>query len=200
MLPRPVELHNPRCVGACAPDDCIADLEALCRSVASAHSRGGVRIGGHLEPTRQVGDSDREDLVAFLIAAAWQASTRYSGKGRLAGFIVQRLHWGVTDWKRQTFGSNRWRPLPDLVAYDPTLHDQAHYDDESTNDSELDVDALSPAARFALENIIRPIVERDETQVSYARRMGVPASRVGKAFSVVRAELEALELEPTNRQ
>jgi hypothetical protein len=106
----------------------------------------------------------------------------------------------VTNWKRETFGSDRWRPLPELVAYDAGVHDQVHHDDEAANAHEIDVDALSPAARFALENVVRPLVANGETMVSFSRRMGVPTSRVGKAFLLVRAELEALELEPTNRQ
>lgn len=150
-----------------------------------------------------ISDSAFEDLVDFLIGHGYEAARKYNGHGRLNGYVLSILHFRATDWTRHEFGSTRdGRRRLTFEPYDAELHDRPGDDDDPSDVAgrELDADALSAEGRGLLENIIRPIVASGETQVGYAGRMGVPVSRVVTAFRVVRAELEALELEPTNRQ
>jgi DNA-directed RNA polymerase specialized sigma24 family protein len=197
MLPRPLALHQAPCLGdRCEPGHCVEDIERLVMSVIHAHIRGGTRNtdgmqGGGGWLTRDLED----ELRAYLIGEVWLASSRFDGRGRLAGWCVSTAHRRVVDFLRKELGSARYgqvRPQP--IELNLEAHDTAATWDEYPHEQNgrlIDVEALSPKARFAFENVVKPITEHDETETGISRRMGVPTSRVTKAFTVVRGELEA---------
>jgi hypothetical protein len=125
-------LHQPGCDSRrCKADECIADVEKLARSVISAHERAGVKRNGRLDrPGMTLTESDREDLLAYLIAEAWKASQRFQpvddgrGTNRLAGYVVKTLHFRLVDWVRATKGSTRYpnsRIVATLVPLTPSI-------------------------------------------------------------------------------
>jgi DNA-directed RNA polymerase specialized sigma24 family protein len=80
---------------------------------------------------------DREDLVAHLVATAWQLSLGYDHGDpryppRFSVYVTPILRNRVVDWQRQRFGRTRWvfkdrvveRKLPQLVSFDDPEHDQ----------------------------------------------------------------------------
>jgi hypothetical protein len=71
------------------------DLEAVSRAVAGAYLR---RIGAHLRAHQ------REDLLAYLVAAAWQISERFDPKRNddFEGYLTALLSRRPTDWYRLT--------------------------------------------------------------------------------------------------
>jgi hypothetical protein len=114
MLLQAVALHSPNCRGACAPGDCVQDLEAFCSSIRAAHFGIGVRRSdGSTNGQLSLSSADAEDVLGYLVSRAWELSLRFNsrddGRGttRLGGFLAQRLHWACTDWTRRRFGSTR---------------------------------------------------------------------------------------------
>lgn len=203
-------LHQPGCDGRrCVPDECIADVEKLARSVISAHERGGVKRNSSLDRRGMTFTaSEREDLLAYLIVEAWKARQRFragdDGRrpgNRLGGYVVKTLHFRLIDWVRLACGSTRYPAgliVAELVEYRPELHDAAHYDEyEGLSDGrEIDVEALSDEGRAALAMVLPLFGDEPLSQVELAARLGVPQGRVAKGVSLVRRELELQGLAP----
>ncbi len=86
MLPRPLVVHG-------------ADLERLARA---AIRDAGLRLSWDRE----------EDLLAELIAAAWELSERHDElryPGQFPAGCYRRLRLRVIDWIRKTEGRTRWQ-------------------------------------------------------------------------------------------
>ena len=93
----------------------IADTEAFCAQI--------IHRGHH-----QLGHHQREDLLAYLIATAWEISQRWDPTASTVPFSVWALHilrCRVNDWDRSRYRTT-WktkhktytRPRPELVSYD----------------------------------------------------------------------------------
>jgi hypothetical protein len=195
LLSDVLTLHQPGCDGHdCKADECIHDLEALCRTVLMAHLGAGVRKGGRLSgPTEPLTDAEFDDALSFLLMTGWELAQKFRG-GRLAGYVASFLFMRVVDWRRTTQrGYGRWGPLPLYVEYDPRAHDGSvlHYDAYAELDDgrEIDVEAMSAEGRAALE-LIRPLFAEELSQRELAARLGVPQGRVAKSVVIVRRELE----------
>jgi DNA-directed RNA polymerase specialized sigma24 family protein len=200
MLAGVLTLHDPSCSVECRPAYCIADVEKLARSVISAHERAGSKRSGRLDrPGMTLTASDREDLLAHLIAEAWRASQRFRpdddgrGTNRLAGYVVKTLHFRLVDWVRATKGSTRYpnsRIVATLVPLTPSIEERLtpFLDPEHDDSPALDLEAAPVGTREALE-LIQPLLDGEPlTQAQLAVRGGVPAGQVQKAVRLVREE------------
>ncbi len=208
MLSRPLALHNPNCRGLCAPADCIQDVEKLAQSVLSAHERAGVKRNGCLDrPGMTLTESDREDLLAYLIAEAWKASQRFDsrddgrGSNRLAGFVVWTLHKRLIDWVRVRFGSTRYpgsRLVATLVPLTPSIEKRipAWLDPEPDVDGDYGLGPMPDETRAAFTLIEPLIADASLSQAQLAVRGGVSTGRVGKALRLVREEATRQGLAP----
>jgi hypothetical protein len=196
MLPRALALHSPNCRGACAPGECVQDLEAFCGSIRAAHFGAGVKRGdGSIDGHLALSGSDRDDLLAFLLGRAWELSQRFNavddGRGttRLGGFLAQRLHFACTDWTRKRFGSTRYGPIAVFTpTADPELHiTDVWLDDYDDGDYGLDLDAAPAGTREALE-LIRPLIDDETVTNAQAAEMAhVKPQQVTRALTQVRA-------------
>jgi hypothetical protein len=133
--------------------DCT-DTEALCQAIIA---KAGLDLRPH----------QRDDLLAFLIATAWELSLRYeAGRGSttsFTGWATTNLRLRITDWFRQEYGRTRYsfsdrkyeRPQPQLLSLDddqlaipqPTIH----LDSERDSDADL-LRILAPRDRPALRS------------------------------------------------
>jgi hypothetical protein len=199
MLAGVLTLHDPSCSGECRPAYCIADLESLCRSVLNDHLVAGVKRRGRISgPTSPLTPSQYDDCLVFLLGTGWELAQKFNGRGRLAGYVQSFLFMRVVDWRRRTFGNSRYGPAPQFVEYDPRQHDTVHWDRKLNGGREIDVEALTPEARAALE-LIRPLYGAEPvTQQELAARLGCPVGRVSKGAALVRRELELQGLAPMN--
>jgi hypothetical protein len=172
---------RPPCKGECDPRDCVLDAERLVSSVVERHLGGGTkRRDGKLQGGGGwLSLDDEDDLRAYLLTEVWEASVRFNGNGRLAGYCVWIAHKRVIDWLRHRFGSTRMKPRPELVPFDPQLHDIASTVDEYPSDENgrhLDRAALSPKALDQLA-LLELVIETDDGSVtSTARELGVANS------------------------
>jgi DNA-directed RNA polymerase specialized sigma24 family protein len=177
----------------------VRDVEAFCGDVIKKFTRGE-RVAHKPGTDAFLSAADKDDLLAYLLAASWQAWLKFRpdddgrGTNRFSGFLVWTLHRRVVDFLRLTKGSTRYPKglvVTELVEYRPGLHDAVHYDDyEGLSDGrEIDVEAMSVEGRAALA-LVRPLFDDEElTQGKLAARLGVPPGRVAKGVSLVRREL-----------
>jgi DNA-directed RNA polymerase specialized sigma24 family protein len=202
MLAGVLTLHDPSCTGECRPACCIADVEKLARSVLSAHERGGVKRNGGLDrPGMTLTESDREDLLAYLVSTAWQLSQRFDGRGRLAGYVVQTLHRRVVDWVRVRFGSTRYpssKIVATLVPLTSSVEQRlAPFLDPEFDDGDcgLDLEA-APEAREALE-LLQPLIDDETVTIAQAAaRAHVTPNQITHAAAHVRAAARQQGLAP----
>jgi DNA-directed RNA polymerase specialized sigma24 family protein len=197
MLTGVLTIHDPSCSGRCPPAYCIADLEALCRSVLNDHLGVGVKKRGRISgPTSPLTHSQYDDALGFLIGTGWELAQRFNGRGRLAGYVQSFLFMRIIDWRRRTSGNARYGPPPQFVEYNPWQHDSVHWDPDLNGGREIEVEAMSAEAQKALE-LLRPLSE-DETLTlgQLAVRGGVTTGRVSKALRLVREEARRQGLEP----
>jgi DNA-directed RNA polymerase specialized sigma24 family protein len=191
-----LSLHQAGCDGRhCVPDKCIADVEKLARSVLSAHERGGVKRNGSLDrPGMTLTESDREDLLAYLVSTAWQLAQKFEpGRGRLAGYVVQNLHRRLIDWTRVRFGSARYpssKIVAVLVTLTPEIEERfAPFLDPEFDDGDcgLDLDAAPAGTREALE-LLQPLIDDETVTIAQAAdRARVKPGEVTQALVLVRA-------------
>lgn len=91
--------------------DGIQNIEALCTRCA----------GNYLSQRQATLPTDAfEDLVSYLMLAAWTEAARYrsvGGTSSLNGFISTRLAFRCTDWYRSRFGRSRL-PKPVILSLD----------------------------------------------------------------------------------
>ena len=116
----------------------IADTEALAASIVHG---SGLELSFH----------DREDLLAFLVATAWQLSLVYEPGGiSFSSWAGTTLRRRLVDWQRQRFGRTRWqfagrsyeRARPQLVSLDDSERDQLGDDHAAVGgDPEVDCDS-----------------------------------------------------------
>jgi hypothetical protein len=92
----------------------VRDVEALCAQVVQ---RSGLTLSYH----------EREDLLAYLLAVAWETSTRFEpGRIRFSIFVTRTLRFRTVDWVRTYRGRSKWafkdstyeRPRVQLVSLD----------------------------------------------------------------------------------
>jgi hypothetical protein len=192
MLAGVLTLHDPSCSGSCRPAYCIADLEALCRSVLNDHLLAGVKKGGRISgPTSPLTLSQYDDALAFLVGTGWELAQRFNGRGRLAGYVQSFLFLRIVDWRRATGGSTRYGTPLQFVEYDPRQHDGVHWDPD-LNGGRIDVEAMSAEGREALAMVTPLFGDEPLSQAELAGRLGVPQGRVSKGVSLVRRELQEL--------
>jgi DNA-directed RNA polymerase specialized sigma24 family protein len=175
----------------------VEDVESFCRSVLTEHLATGVRkaSGGSTGPS-SLADHDYEDALAYLVVEAWRASVKFDGRGRFSGYLVQRLHRRIVDWKRERFGSTRYasRPVIELTDQDRDL--VAELTDLSgpevldlVNSAELTL-----RSRRTLERVVLPIVFEGRSVEDYAERSGKPVTQINREVAALRRELEQKEL------
>jgi DNA-directed RNA polymerase specialized sigma24 family protein len=181
----------------------VGDLVAFCGSVRVAHLGVGVkRSDGTVNGQLTLSSADREDLTAYLIGRAWELSQRFDGRGRLAGFLTQRLHFACTDWTRARFGSTRWGPVAVFTpTADPGVYVTGTWLDAEFDDSDaLDLEAAPAGTREALE-LIRPLIDGETESVKQiAERAQVEPSQVTNALALVRAAARRQGLEPDDEE
>lgn len=168
----------------CRPAYCIADLESLCRSVLNDHLVAGVKKRGRISgPTSPLTLSQYDDALVFLIGAGWELAQRFNGRGRLAGFVQSFLFMGIVDWRRQTFGSSRYGPVPVFTSTATPEADRAEawLDPEFDDGSVLDRREMSAETLEAFE-LVWPLVDEPLlTHGDLAARGGVTTGRVARA-------------------
>jgi DNA-directed RNA polymerase specialized sigma24 family protein len=179
MLAERLELHAPQCSGdsdcGCHP---ILDLAAFVQAVVDAHfTAGAKRRNGTLSGAPWLSRDDEEDLHQYLLVEAWACARMFDGRGRLNGFVLQRLHFRCTDWTRRRFGSTRYHARPEFVSFDDRLHDSATYDDVDRIEDgrHIDRDTLSPRARSQLA-LLELVVETGRQLKEVAEELGVSPS------------------------
>lgn len=105
------------------------DIETLAHRAAENWQRKHTRLN----------ETDTEDLIAYLVAAAWELSTRYQpGPGRADRFdqyAYPLLTLRCTDWLRQSEGRTRWQFAGHTHERPPreqplSLDQPAHPDDQ----------------------------------------------------------------------
>ena len=179
QLPSVIALHDPtQC--DCGPDPrrCITDLEAFCRAILNDHMAIGARTktGGYTG-SFQLSPYDLEECVGDLISEAWDAARKFDGRGRLAGWVTTNMHWRITDWKRNRYGSTRYGRAPieltdherDLVA---TIVD-------FTGPEVLDLIRLvEEPHKTTLERIVIPVVFGVKTFEDYSDDSGLPLADI----------------------
>jgi hypothetical protein len=195
MLSRPLALHNPNCRGICVAGDCIEDVEAFAAAVLERFNRGervGHQPGSHAFQSA----ADKEDALAFLIEACWQAWLDFDPNddgrhaNKLGGYAIWILHRRHTDWLRKRYGSTRYGPVPVFTpTADPEVHiTQAHLDSQYEGGYEdvLDLEA-SPDVREAL-GLIRPLIDDETVTIAQAAEQAhVKLHQVTRALTLVRA-------------
>jgi hypothetical protein len=196
MLPRALALHNPNCRGACAPGDCVQDLEAFCGSIRAAHFQIGAKRGdGSIDGQLSLSSADADDVLAFLVSRAWELSRSFNavsdsrGLTRLAGYLSQRLHWAATDWTRKRFGSTRYGPVAVFTpTADPEVHvTETRLDTPYEGDYEDVLDLDMPGLREAVE-LLRPLLDDETVTITQAaERSHVKPHEVARALTQVRA-------------
>jgi len=95
----------------------VDDVERFCRQLINRQRRGG--YGGH----------DYEELLAWLIEAAWLLSERYDPSRGATFATFARGSLRVANWEREHFGRTVWkfkdrtyiRPRPTFVPLDDGL-------------------------------------------------------------------------------
>jgi hypothetical protein len=208
MLSERFAIHSANCHGFCAPGECIQDVEKLAQSVLLAHERAGVKRNGRLDrPGMTLSESDREDLLSFLVATAWEASQRFHpnddgrGTNRLAGYVVWTLHRRLVDWVRQRFGSTRYpnsRIVATLVPLTPAIEERMtpFLDPELGDSDALDLEA-APAGTAAALALLQPWLDGEVGTVAQAAELAhVKPYQVTNAFALVRAAARQQGLEP----
>jgi hypothetical protein len=210
MLAGVLTLHNPNCRGACAPNDCVQDLEAFCGSIRAAHFGVGVkRSNGSIDGQLTLSSADADDVLAYLLSRAWELSKRFrpgdDGRGscsRLGGFLAQRLHFAATDWTRRRFGATRYGPVP---TFSPAAHPEVHItetwvDPELDDSDALDLDAAPPGTAQAL-SLLQPLLDGEvESAKELARRTQVEPGQIDQALHLVRVAARQQGLEPGDEQ
>jgi DNA-directed RNA polymerase specialized sigma24 family protein len=181
LLPEVVSPHSPACKGECDVRDCVLDAERLVASVVERQLGGGTkRKDGSFQGGGGGGGwlslDDVDDLRACLLTELWEASERFNGRGRLAGYAVWILHKRLVDWLRERFGKKKRRL--ELVPFDPRLHDVASTVDEYPSDENgrhLDRDTLSEKALDQLA-LLELALESDQGLAAVARELDVSSS------------------------
>lgn len=197
MLNGKLELHRNGCNQRdCRPDDCILDAEDFARSVLNDHiAFGARRTDGTFTGAAPLSAEDFTDCLTDLVAASWQASTRFDGRGRLAGYVAWKLHKEITDWKRRRWRSTRYldKPITE-TPYDDELNGAIHHDDELIG---IDPARLTCRAQHAYRKVCKPMVEQGLEPAEFAARSSQSVFWVMQALRIVRAEFESQGIRPS---
>jgi hypothetical protein len=203
-----LELHQPGCDHRrCAPLECVLDVEAFCGAVLDKFNRGE-RVAHQSGSHAFQNAADKEDALAFLIAASWQAwldfNPRDDGRGtnRFGGYLSWILYRRHTDWLRKRYGSTRYGPVPVFTpTADPEVHITETWLDPEYDDSDaLDLEAATAGTREALE-LLQPLLD-DEVQTvqQVAERAHVKPSEITRALTQVRAAARRQGLGPNDEE
>jgi hypothetical protein len=187
----------------------VRDVEAFCGDVIKKFTRGE-RVAHQPGSDASFSAADNEDLLAYLLAASWQAWLKFNpiddgrGTNRFSGYLVWVLHRRVVDWLRQTKGSTRYPKGLVVTSVTPTSNVEQHIagawlDPELDDSDALDLEAAPAGTREALE-LIQPLIDGEPlTQAQLAVRGGVTMHRVGKAKRLVWEEAIRQGLSPAGR-
>ena len=171
----------------------IDDLAAFVEAVIEAHfAAGAKRRDGSLTAAARLTRDDREDLHQQLLLEALVAARRFSGSGRLNGWVLWILHKRCVDFIRARFGSTRYRPRAELVPFDPQVHDIATVDDalELVGEPGRRLDRASLSDR-ALEELalLELALETDMSPSDVAAELGLRPIRADLKFLRAEARL-----------
>jgi DNA-directed RNA polymerase specialized sigma24 family protein len=184
----------------------VRDVEAFCGDVITKFTHGE-RVAHQPGSEASFSAADKEDLLAYLLAASWQAWLKFNpvddgrGTNRFSGFLVWTLHRRVVDWIRLTYGSTRYPSARIAVTLVPLTSEigariPAWLDPEYDDSDALDLDAAPAGTREALE-LLQPLLDGEPlSQGQLAALHGVPSGRVQKAVQLVRAEARRQGLAP----
>jgi hypothetical protein len=189
----------------------VRDVEAFAGDVIAKFTRG--ERAAHKPGTDAfLSPADKDDLLAFLLGASWEAWLKFNpiddgrGTNRFSGYLVWVLHRRVVDWIRQTKGSTRYpnsRIVTELVPLTPTIEERLapfldpEYDD---GDYGLDLDVAPPGTREALE-LLQPLIDDDAENVKQvAERAHAEPRQVVSALALVRAAARRQGLEPDDEE
>jgi DNA-directed RNA polymerase specialized sigma24 family protein len=160
------------------------DLEAVSRAVAGAYLR---RIGAHLRAHQ------REDLLAYLVAAAWQISERFDPKRNddFEGYLTALLSRRPTDWYRLTIVDARHGDIEAKAAI--ALPYSLDAPAGSQSDPIGDGTTLSPWATEVLE-LMGDALLSGWTEAEIAKELGVSQQFVEACLRRLRHELNRPEV------
>jgi DNA-directed RNA polymerase specialized sigma24 family protein len=186
-------------------------VEAFCGDVIVRFMRG--ERATHLPGTdAHFSPADKEDALAFLLAASWEAWQHFRpvddgrGTNRFSGYLVWILHRRLVDWIRQTKGSTRYptsRFVATLVPLTPAIEERmAPFLDPEPDDGDygLDLDAAPAGTREALE-LIRPLIDGEmKTVKEVAQAAEVELTEVESALALVQVAARRQGLEPASEE
>lgn len=193
-----LELHAPGCPTKPCYCDPILDTYAFCRAVINDHLHVGARLAnGQYTGPFHLSASDIEQLEQELVLAAWQAAQHFNGGGRLNGWVLYKLNYAVTDYKRKWLGSTRTNPRPTVELTADERHlvaEQADFTRPEILDMVNSVE-LAPSHRRIFQIIATAVTQYGRFDpVDYATRSGQPLSQVRRELNALRRELERKHL------